>query len=166
MTARRNRLAIFLVLLLCGISPVQALGEDFRSGLAAYDRGDYVIAFRTWHRLAEEGDAKAQAGLGFLFYRGLGVHANAREAADWLRRGADQGQAEAQMMLGTLYFYGRGVPQSYVHAFAWCDLAQTHGQEDATLCRNTASDQLTVEQQKQAFALVNEWMRQQPHRQQ
>lgn len=164
MTSRYCLIATSLVVLLGGAVPAVATDKEFRAGLSAYNKGDFIGAFRIWLQQAELGYANSQAGLGFLFHRGLGVQANSREAAHWLRQGADQGQAEAQLMLGMLYFYGSGVPQSYVHAFAWCDLAQTHGQDSATLCRNTASDQLTVEQQKQAFALVNEWMRRQPAR--
>lgn len=162
MKSGRRRYGMVLALALVSAAAAEARTEDFATGLGAYNRGEFVTAFRIWYGLAEAGDARAQAGVGFMFHRGQGVRSNDREAAEWLRRGADQGQAEAQLMLGTLYFYGRGVPQSYVQAFAWCDLAQTHGQDSASLCRDSASDLLSSEQQKQAFAIVNEWMRTRP----
>ena len=59
-----DHLAGLAILLL---SAAQPAADDFRSGLSAYNRGDYVTAFRNWHVLAEDGDAPAQAGLGFLF---------------------------------------------------------------------------------------------------
>jgi hypothetical protein len=50
-----------------------AAAGDFRSDLSAYNRGDYITAFRDWYPLTEHGDARAQAGLGFLFHKGLGI---------------------------------------------------------------------------------------------
>ena len=66
-----RRLASLLILLLSAGGP--AIADDFSSGLSAYNRGDYIAAFRDWYPLAERGDAPAQAGLGFLFHKGLGV---------------------------------------------------------------------------------------------
>ena len=113
-----------------------AIAQDFRSGLSAYNNGDYTTAFREWLGPAESGDPAAEAGIGFLFHKGLGVTQDDAEAASWFVKAAEQGQAEAQLLLGTLFFFGRGVPQSYVSAFAWCDIAETNGQSDASECRD------------------------------
>ena len=91
-----------------------AAAQDFRSGLSAYDSGDYTRAFHDWFGLAEQGDAKSEAGIGFLFHKGLGVSQDDQEAASWFIKAAEQGQAEAQLLLGSLFFFGSGVPQSYV----------------------------------------------------
>jgi len=98
-------LASFVILLLS--VTWTATAGDFRSGLSAYNRGDYITAFRDWRPLAEHGDAVAQAGLGFLFHKGLGVIQDDIEAATWFEKAAAQNQAEAQLLLGTLYFLGR-----------------------------------------------------------
>ncbi len=42
-------------------------------GVAAYHRGDYATAFREWHPLAKQGNAKAQYNLGVMYGNGLGV---------------------------------------------------------------------------------------------
>src|SRR5262249_8331626 len=89
-----------------------------------------ITAVRDWYPLAELGDAAAQAGLGFLFHKGLGVTQDDVEAAAWFEKAANRGQAEAQLLLGTLYFFGEGVQQSYAMAFAWCEIAQSNGQSD------------------------------------
>src|ERR1700758_3204242 len=60
-----------LVILLSTVQPATA--GDFGSGLWAYNRGDYITAFRDWYPLTEHGDTRAQAGLGFLFHKGLGI---------------------------------------------------------------------------------------------
>jgi TPR repeat protein len=129
--------------------------EDFRRGLSAFNTGDYAMALRMWRPLAENGEARAQAGIGFMYHRGLGVAVDDREAALWLTRAAVQGQAEGELMLGMLFYYGRGVPQSYVRAYAWCDLAESAGNADATLCRDAALESMSSDaERREAFGLV------------
>ena len=53
-----------LVILLLSVAQTATAG-DFLSGLSAYNRGDYIRAFRDWYPLAEHGDPAAEAGLGF-----------------------------------------------------------------------------------------------------
>jgi TPR repeat protein len=117
--------------------------SEFRNGLSAYNSGNYQKAIDIWLPLAQHEDAPSQAGLGFIYHRGLGVPVDHDKAAFWLRKAAEHGQPEGQMLLGSLYFYGQGVPKSYVQAFAWCDLAQDNGNSDAGMCRDSALQYLT-----------------------
>src|SRR6266567_1931866 len=129
--------------------------DDFRSGLAAYNRGDYATALKLWRPLAERQEPRSEAGIGFMYHRGLGVAVDDREAAVWLRRAAEHGQAEGQLMLGILFFYGQGVPRSYVLAYAWCELAEINGNADATLCRDAALESMPLDaDREEAFRLV------------
>jgi len=131
--------------------------EDFRSGLSAFNGGDFAAAMRLWRPLADGNDARSQAGIGFMYHRGLGVKTDDAEAAVWLRKAAEQGQAEGQFMLGSLYFFGLGVPQSYATAYAWCELAQDNGQAEAQMCRDAALQSLTADSQlRDAFRMVRE----------
>lgn len=132
--------------------------EDFRRGLSAFNGGDYAGAMRLWRPLAEGDDARSQAGVGFMYHRGLGVKTDDAQAAFWLRKAAEQGQAEGQLMLGSLYFFGLGVPQSYPTAYAWCELAQDNGQAEAQMCRDAALQSLTEDAQlRDAFRMVREF---------
>jgi TPR repeat protein len=132
--------------------------EDFRSGLSAFNGGDFVTAMRLWRPLAERNDPRSQAGVGFMYHRGLGVQTDDAQAAIWLRKAAEQGQAEGQLMLGSLYFFGLGVPQSYPTAYAWCELAQDNGQAEAQMCRDAALQSLTEDAQlRDAFQMVREF---------
>ena len=137
-----------------------ASAQDFRSGLSAYTTGDYTRAFHDWFGLAERGDPSAEAGIGFLFHKGLGVTQDDAEAAKWFVKAAEQGQAEAQLMLGTLFYFGTGVPQSYVTAFAWCSIAETYGQSDAFQCRDAALEHMTPTEMAQSFKMVSDWLNQ------
>jgi TPR repeat protein len=142
------------------ISPVIAGSpeEDFRSGLSAFNSGDFAAAMRLWQPLADRDDARSQAGIGFMYHRGLGVKTDDALAAFWLRKAAEQGQAEGQLMLGSLYFFGLGVPQSYATAYAWCELAQDNGQAEAQMCRDAALQSLTEDAQlRDAFRMVREF---------
>lgn len=144
--------ALFLVF--CSALRAAPADAQFRAGLWAYNSGDYDRAKRIWEPLAEQEDAPSQAGLGFMYQRGLGVSIDHKKAAYWLRKAAEHGQPEGQMMLGTLYFYGQGVARSYILAFAWCDLAQDNGASDAELCRDSALQSLASNDELQkAFKL-------------
>jgi TPR repeat protein len=138
----------------CHAADAAPKDAEFRKGLSAYNGGNFKTAMQVWLPLAEHEDASAQAGLGFMFYRGLGMASDNQKAAFWLRKAAEHGQPEGQMMLGTLYFYGRGVTQSYVQAYAWCDLAQDGGNADAPDCRDAALQSLLSDKDlKKAFKL-------------
>src|ERR1700761_3311168 len=145
-----------LSLCLCAVDTAYATPADsaFRSGLSAYNSGDYARAKSIWEPLAENEDAASQAGLGFMYHRGFGMVVDDKKAAYWLRKAAEHGQPEGQMMLGTLYFYGTGVEKDYVKAYAWCDLAQDGGNADAQSCRDAALQSLaSAVDQKAAFRL-------------
>ena len=94
---------------------------------AVYGKEDYSVALRLCRPLAEQGDAKAEFALGFMYTNGEGVQQDYTEAALWYRQAADQGYARAQSALGFLYNFGRGVPQDYVQAVKWYRKAAEQG---------------------------------------
>ena len=117
-----------LVLVLVFLAWFAALAiADFDAGMAAYERGDYATALRERKPLAEQGDAVAQAGLGFMYEKGKGVPQDYAEALRWYRLAAEQGHAIAQVNLGTIYYQGWGVPQDYKEAVRWFRLAADQG---------------------------------------
>jgi TPR repeat protein len=129
--------------------------DEFGRGLSAFNTGDYATALRLWRPLAEREEPRSEAGIGFMYHRGLGLGVDDREAAVWLRRAAEHGQAEGQLMLGILFYYGRGVTQSFVRAYAWCELAEISGNADATLCRDAALESMPSDaEREEAFRLV------------
>ncbi len=147
-----EKLPFGLFLCLCAAHAAPA-DSAFRSGLSAYNSGDYTRAKSIWEPLAQNEDAASQAGLGFMYHHGFGLAVDDNKAAYWLRKAAEHGQPEGQLMLGSLYFYGQGVTQSYIQAFAWCDLAQDNGNADAGMCRDSALQSLSSKRDvKAAFA--------------
>ena len=86
-----------------------------------------VGTVRTYRVHAEQGDAKAQYGLGFMYYQGQGVPQDYGEAMRWYRKAAVQGDPTAQTALAYMYDRGQGVPQDYAEAVVWCRKAADGG---------------------------------------
>ena len=93
---------------------------EIRGGeYVAYDRADYKTALNVWMEAAKQGDAKAQAYVGEIYEKGLGVPPDYTAAAQWYRRAADRGYAPAAFNLGVLYENGLGVTKDPKEAAEW-----------------------------------------------
>ena len=92
----RRRVVIILLAVMATGCTRAALAQDFRSGLDAFDAGDYASAFANWWPLAKQGDPKSQASLGFLYYAGKGVPRDDLQSLLWFRRAAESGLAVRQ----------------------------------------------------------------------
>src|SRR5260370_33889376 len=68
---------------------------DFNAGMEAYQRGDYVNAFREFKPLAEKRAAQAQNILGVMYDKGQGVPQDYVHAHMWLNLAAAQGVKQA-----------------------------------------------------------------------
>ena len=149
MRALRGVFALVLALALS----VPVLAADW---VEAYQREDYAMALKEIRPLAEQGDVRAQAQLGLMYWAGLGVPEDDAEAAKWYRLAAEQGDQAAQFNLGSMYLKGRGVIKDYVQAHMWFNIA-------AALCggvtyRLDLVEQLmTPNQLAEAQRLAREW---------
>jgi uncharacterized protein len=81
---------------------------DVKTGIDAYQRGDFATAVNTWRPLAVAGDADAQYNIGQAYRLGRGVPVDAQMAESWFKKAADQGHARARNAYGlTLFQNGR-----------------------------------------------------------
>ncbi|MDH4383357.1 MAG: hypothetical protein QE509_15880 [Gammaproteobacteria bacterium] len=103
----------------------------YEKGLKSARAGDFVTALREWKPLAEQGNSKAQVGLGMMYSRGDGVPRDNSEALKWFRLAAGQGDAQGQNNLGLMYDNGDGVPRDYKEAVKWYRLAAEQGDASA-----------------------------------
>ncbi len=103
----------------------------YREAWNAEHAGNYDQAFRTWKKLAKEGDPSGQTSLGKMYYKGQGVTQDYKQALAWFQKGADQGNAGSQYFLGLMYEKGHGVAQDYKQAFAWYKKSADQGKPDA-----------------------------------
>ncbi len=91
---------------------------------------DYDEAMKWFRLAADQGDARGQANLGFMYAFGLGGAGGREEAIKWLRKAAEQGNSIAQVNLGSIY---KLPPQDYVEAVKWLRLAAEQGDATAQL---------------------------------
>ncbi len=124
--AIRNVFKAAIVALILALAAPVAAGP-FEDGQSAYSRGNYSTAVRLWRPLADQGYARAQANLGFMYSSGRGVPQNYTQAVKWYRKAAEQGNAEAQANVGGMYRQGRGVPQDNAEAAKRFRLAAEQG---------------------------------------
>ena len=66
------------------------MAQSLEEAQAAYNRGDYAMALRGFRRLAEQGHAKAQFLLGFMYDRGKGVPQHFLRAHVWINLAASR----------------------------------------------------------------------------
>jgi TPR repeat protein len=107
---------------------------------------DYGEAVRWYRRAADQGYARAQHSLAFMYRYGRGVRPDYEAAVKWfykaawqgftdslkwLHGAADQGHAGAQHHLALLYRAGRGVEQDYSEALRWFEEAAAQGYQPA-----------------------------------
>jgi TPR repeat protein len=129
---RMNRYSALLVTLF-SFSLFSLAYAGFEDGKAAYDKGDYVTAYKEFKTLAEQGDGRSQFYLGVMYYggEGKGVAQNYAEAVKWFRKAADQGNIAAQSNLGWIYYEGQGVAKDYAEAVKWFRKAAEQGNAEA-----------------------------------
>lgn len=102
--------------------PIKTSAHDceLRGGeYVAEDRASYGAALKMWLPLAQEGDVTAQAYVGEIYEKGLGLQPEYVAAAQWYGKAAEQGDPRAQINLGHLYEKGLGVRKDPVTAMNW-----------------------------------------------
>ena len=98
-----------------------------------------------------------------MYYRGLGVEQDLKEAAKWFQKTANQGNANAQHNLGVMYANGKGVEQNYVTAYAWESIAATNGDNiDPRFKSHVLEVKMTPAQIAEADELVKEMVKKNP----
>ena len=82
-------------------SPVLA---DVKTGVDAWQRGDFATAVKEWRPAADKGDPDAQFNLGQAYRLGRGVPANLGIAQSWFQKAAAKGHEQAQGNLGLILY--------------------------------------------------------------
>jgi uncharacterized protein len=82
-------------------------------------------------KTAENGDALAQALLGFAYKSGVLIKADKTEQLKWMTKSAEQGLALAQLYLGTAYSDGNGIAPDLKTAQMWYRKAAAQGDPSA-----------------------------------
>lgn len=107
-----------------------------------------------WYRLAaDQGIAKAQSAIGYMYYEGKGVPKSYRLAAKWFRLSAEQGDVDSLYFLGIMYANGEGVQKSKVIAYALYNMVSSRNATgkpvlaaSATEARESISESMSPEE--------------------
>jgi TPR repeat protein len=113
------------LILFIGAVPI-AKAADLVKERAAARRGDPAASLRRTIALAERGNPRAQAVLGFMYANGRGVPQSYDVAVDWYLQSAELGDPTGQYLLGLMYDKGFGVTPNVILAHKWLNLAAAH----------------------------------------
>jgi len=131
--------------------PIKTTAQDceIRGGeYVAYDRANYRTALQTWLAQAKQGNAEAQAYVGEIYEKGLGLPADYKTAFIWYSRSAEQNNSRAQINLGYLYEKGLGVPRDMVKALNWYRRASGIGEDHLDYSSNIEVRATTLAQEQ------------------
>jgi len=112
-------------ILLFGAVPI-AQAASFAKARVAAGRGNEAASMRRTMTLAQRGNARAQAMLGFMYANGRGVPQSYDVAVDWYLQSAEHGDPTGQYLLGLMYDKGFGVTPDVILAHKWLNLAAAH----------------------------------------
>jgi hypothetical protein len=118
----RNLIKLFLI----SIS-LTVWANDVTQGDAAYEKKDYTNAAIHYAAAAEQGSARGQLMLGFMYEVGRGVNQDYAEAMRLYRMAAEQGNETAYFNIANMFEEGRGVTQNHAEALRWHKMAMTQG---------------------------------------
>ncbi|WP_455202415.1 tetratricopeptide repeat protein, partial [Kaarinaea lacus] len=99
---------------------VKVLQDDqYSNGRMAFLFGQYKAAYDIWLPLAEDGYAKAQATIAWMYHTGKGVKKDLTAAFEWYEKAAKQNHPIAQNNVGVFYEQGLSVGKSSSKAAKW-----------------------------------------------
>ncbi len=123
----------------------------------AIQQGNFAEAYHLWRPLADDGDAAAQYGIGWMYHNGYGLAINDEEAIRWWERAATQGHIDATFALGMLYALGEGsIQRDMARAVSYYHRAAKVGHEDARLLLRTLIIEGDTEARKLMLTLLDE----------
>ncbi|WP_395622851.1 SPOR domain-containing protein [Sphingomonas daechungensis] len=124
--------AAFFLASLAWAMPVAA--QAVKSGIDAWQQGDYANAIAIWRPLAEAGDADAAFNMGQAYRLGRGVLVDLGAAQGWFEKAALKGHVDAQATLGLLLFQNG----NQADGLKWLKAASEKGDARAMLVYGTA----------------------------
>ena len=118
---------------LAALAVVIPAWADTKSGIDAWNRGDYAAAVAEWRKSAIAGDPDAQFNLGMAYKLGRGVPVDMAMAESWYRKAALQGHVEASDNYGLALFQAG----KRAEALPWLEKSSARGEPRAQLVLGT-----------------------------
>ncbi|HTC25575.1 tetratricopeptide repeat protein [Dyella sp.] len=105
-----------------------AAADQLEDAAAALHRMDYATAIALWQPLAQQGNSRAEMGMGKLYDSGLGVPKDPAQATVWYQKAANQGDVEGECFVGERYVQGYGgLPHDVSQGLTLMEKAADHG---------------------------------------
>ncbi len=80
---------------------------QLEDGQAAFNTGNYDLAFSLWQTRATQGHSDAQVFVGLSYANGWGVDKNTKLASHWYQKAAKNNNASGQFLLGIYLISGK-----------------------------------------------------------
>ena len=80
---------------------------ELQDGQAAFNTGNYDLAFSLWQTRATQGHSDAQVFVGLSYANGWGVDKNTKLAGHWYQKAAKNDNASGQFLLGIYLISGK-----------------------------------------------------------
>ena len=159
---RGNVRNVWFATLLVGVmAALPAKGDTLAQGKAAFSRGNYVAAARILAPLAQRGNARAQAMLGFMYENGFGTPQAYDVAVDLYTQAAERGDPTGQYLLGLMYDKGHGVERNEVLSYKWLNLAAAGApgqqRQNYLKIRNAVASKMSLNQIVEGQSLALNW---------
>jgi len=101
--------------------------ESLKDGLDAYNKHDYVNAFKILKPLAKNGTPSVQSFVAAMYAEGKGTPKNTQLAIKWWRIAAEKGHIESMTKLGALYYNGEDIKQNIPKSKMWLKKSAAKG---------------------------------------
>ncbi|MDE6195037.1 MAG: hypothetical protein K2M83_13760 [Muribaculaceae bacterium] len=80
---------------------------------------------------AQNGDAFAQAQLGYCYHAGAGTEQDYTKAFEWFKKSAENGNSYSMYYMGRSLLFGEGTEDDQYEAVKWFEKSYAHGYEKA-----------------------------------
>jgi uncharacterized protein len=159
---RKLARVLSVAMLIAGVAAaLPAKAGSLREGKAAFSRGNYLLAARLLAPLAQRGNPRAQAMLGFMYENGLGAPQAYDVAVELYAGAAERGDPSGQYLLGLMYDKGHGVDRDDVLAYKWLNLAAAaapvRDRENYLRIRNAVASKMSLNQVVEGQWLALNW---------
>ncbi len=81
---------IHVTIILLTLSVILCFAGNFEEGVRLYKKGEKTEAAALFLKAAQNGDARAQYQLGYMYEKGVGVSKNSQTAAFWYKQIASE----------------------------------------------------------------------------
>ncbi|GAA5093613.1 tetratricopeptide repeat protein [Wohlfahrtiimonas larvae] len=132
------RITLVLLLMINTVS----FADNFSDAIEAYDRQDYIEAYRLFTELEDLGHVDAMNNLATMYQTGMGIPRNYVKAAELYLKAAQAGHIDAAFNYSTLSRLGIGTNKNMAESYAWAVIAARHGASDLVAYRDVLATKI------------------------